>query len=73
MATTTVIPNKDAAIELDHIDTNYGTATTTRVDSRTTYTNRTVVDKQEYIKTVGYGRDSKLHTNDWVKYNPNED
>ena len=32
-----------------------------------------VVDKQEYIKTVGYGRDSKLHTNDWVKYNPNED
>ena len=53
MATTTVIPNKDAAIELDHIDTNYGTATTTRVDSRTTYTNRTVMEftlnKRNYI------------------------
>jgi hypothetical protein len=27
---------------------------------------RKIVDKKEYVKTVGYGLDSKLHTHDWA-------
>lgn len=33
---------------------------------------RKVTDGKEYVKTVGYGHDAKLHTNDWAEYKPND-